>query len=122
MDEVKSMVDAMPQLLTALRAIEGAAVDHRWPRSPMGEDTIILTEITNTNTGIGVVDSLAYQVDAWSDDPDRTEELSRQADGILTGIGFLRSSYTPLSIDGFGYRKSARYSRRVDKRYMRLVD
>ena len=122
MDKIPSMVDAMPQLLTALKAIEGATVDRRWPRSQLDGDTVILTEITNNNTANRVVDSLAFQLDVWCADPDRADEISVQADEIMTGIGLRRTASQPVSIDDFGYRATKRYSRRVDKRYMRLVD
>lgn len=122
MDKIPSMVDAMPQLLAALRAIEGATVDRRWPRSQLDGDTVIITEITNNNTANSVVDSLAFQLDVWCADPDRTDEISVQADAIMTGIGFRRMASPPVSVDDFGYRATKRYSRRVDKRYMRLVD
>lgn len=118
---IESMLDPAPQLLEALRAIDGVTVTERWPMKQPEGDTLVLTEITNANTSIPVVDSLGYQVDVWSDDQDRAREIMLKADAILTGIGFLRSSAGPFSF-GNGFRKTNRYSRRVDKRFMRLID
>lgn len=118
---VESIIDAASQLLAALRAIEGVTVTENWPMKQPEGDTLVLTEITNTNTAIPVVDSLGFQVDVWSDDRDRVREIMLEADTILAGIGFRRSSAEPFSF-GSGFRKTNRYSRKVDKRSGRLID
>lgn len=121
MSDVPSMVSASVQLLTALRELD-AVVTEQWPGRELGGSTIVVQEIGNANTAIPVVDDLSYQVDVWTEDADSTRSLFAQADELITQTGFHRTMLSPLSVDGFGWRQSGRYGRRVDKRTLRLID
>lgn len=122
MNEIPSMVDATEQLLEALRAIEGVAVTEQWPRQAISGPLVTVQEISNSNTAVRAVDSLAYQVDVWAEDADTARDLAAQADEIVTGIGLRRTSAQPMVFDGRGNRRTMRYSRKVDKRTLRLID
>lgn len=121
MIETASLVSATEQLLEALRALDATVTEH-WPRKAPESSMIVLQEIGNVHTEILVVDSLSYQMDIWTTDPDTLRSLLLQADTIIAGTGFRRSMLTPMSIDGYGYHQSARYGRKVDKRTLRLID
>ncbi len=121
MTEIASMVSAQAQLLTALRTLE-ATVTEQWPERELVGPTIVVQEISNSHTAVCVVDSLSYQIDVWAEDADTVRELVGQADEIIAGIGFRRTLLAPMTVEGFGRRQTARYSRKVDKRTLRLID
>ena len=119
-----SMVSAQAQILTALRGLDelNATVSSQWPGQRLSGPTIVVQEISNTGTSISVVDSLSYQVDVWAEDADTVRSLFQRTDGVLSGMGWIRSFCPAIIRDGFGQRQTARYSRRVDKRFLRLID
>lgn len=121
MSNVPSLVSASVQLLTTLRTLDAAVVE-QWPSSELDSPTIVVQEIGNNHTSVPVVDDLSYQVDVWTEDADATRSLFAQADELITQTGFHRTMLSPLSVDGFGWRQSGRYGRRVDKRTLRLID
>ena len=121
MSGVPSMVSASEQLLEALRTLE-ATVTEQWPRRELDGPTIVVQEIGNRQTDNPLVDELSYQVDVWAGEADTVRQLVGQADDLLTETGFRRTLLTSLTADGFGRRQTARYSRKVDKRTLRLID
>lgn len=121
------MVDATPQIreqLTGLDTERDYSVFSRWPRREDTGDLITVTEITNTQTATGVVDSLAYQIDIWGTERDAIYELSPLVNKALCGIGFRRDYAGPEEPyqDGKYYRRTFRFGRKVDKRTLRLID
>lgn len=119
-----SMVSAQVQILEELRGLEGlnAAVTAQWPSRKLSGPTIVVQEISNTATDVPVVDSLSYQVDVWAEEADAVRSLFQRTDEVLSGMGWKRSFCPPITRDGFGQRQTARYSRKVDKRFLRLID
>ena len=121
------MVSAAEQLLTALRSLSDnnnnpVTVTEQWPSREVTGSAIVLQEIGNSNTSVPVVDELSYQVDVWTEAAETTRSLFAQADEVMSGIGFHRTMLAPLSVDGFGWRQTGRYGRKVDKRTLRLID
>ena len=121
MSGVPSMVSASEQLLELLRTLE-ATVTEQWPRRELDGPTIVVQEISNTATDVNVVDSLSYQVDVWAEEADTVRSLFQRVDDVISGMGWKRSFCPSLTRDGFGRRQTARYSRKVDKRTLRLID
>lgn len=121
MSNVPSLVSASVQLLTTLRTLDADVVE-QWPSNALDGPTIVVQEIGNAHTSVPVVDELSYQVDVWSEDADTTRNLFAQADELIAGTGFHRTMLSPLSVDGYGWRQTARYGRKVDKRTLRLID
>lgn len=119
---IPSKVSALHQLLDALRnEIDGAEITESWPRQQLERDTVVLSETINSQTDIDVVDQLGYQLDVWADDRDRAHELADQADAIICEVGFRRTMPGGIRHESYGFRITARYNRRVDKRFMRLI-
>lgn len=117
------MVSALADILGALREeISGAVITAQWPSRKLDSPVIVVQEINNMATEIPVVDALSYQVDVWAEEGDTVRALFGAADAYLSGRGWLRSFCPALTRDGFGCRQTARYSRRVDKRTLRLID
>lgn len=116
------MVDAFPQIKAALEALpDNPKVTATWPRAERRGPLIVVTEIGNSNTNIRVVDQLSYQLDVWADDGDVLRRLCADADAVMADIGFRRTLAQPED-DSNGFLRVFRYSRKVDKRFMRLID
>lgn len=123
-----SIIDAVPQIRAALSELETDltyTVSEQWPRALITGNLITVTEITNAGTDVGCVDRLGYQIDVWAPEADPVRELVPLVDAAVQGIGFRRDSawqLDRLTVKGGYYRKALRYSRRVDKRTLRLID
>lgn len=125
--EWTQMVDAEMQIKDALRDLDpkiSYAVSSRWPRRGDTGNLITVTEITNTQTAVAVVDNLAYQIDLWSLEADVIVTLAPLVNAALCGMGFRRDYASPAEPyqDGNFYRRTFRFGRKVDKRTMRLID
>lgn len=121
------MVDAEQQVREALSALNTELdyeVSARWPRRDDTGNLITVTEITNMQTEVSVVDHLAYQIDLWSTEADVILALVPLVNAALCGIGFRRDYAGPCELveNGFYYRKTFRFGRKVDKRTLRLID
>lgn len=120
------MVDAVPQIRALLEAAETEieySVSATWPRRTPSGNLVTVQEIANNSTGNPCVDVLGYQIDLWSDSQDAIRWLTPALDRQLTGIGLRRNYSGPILRQGdTHYRKTLRYGRRVDKRFMRLID
>lgn len=117
------MVDAFPQIREALEQLpDSPTVSERWPQKQPDGALIVVTELTNAATSTPVVDELAYQVDVWAEDEGIFRRLCAGVDEALSGIGFLRTLASPPDFYPEGHRRTFRYSRRVDKRLMRLIN
>lgn len=128
MSDYPGMVDAIPQIRQALASLDTTlpyTVSEQWPRTSITGNLITVTEITNTSTGWRCVDELAYQIDVWAAEADAVRELAPLVNDALLGIGFRRTAAQPLDRydkNGGYFRKAFRFGRKVDKRFMRLID
>lgn len=128
MSDYPGMVDAIPQVRQALASLGTTlpyTVSEQWPRTSITGNLITVTEITNTSTGWRCVDELAYQVDIWATEADAVRELAPLVNDVLLGIGFRRTASQQLDRydkNGGYFRKAFRFGRKVDKRFMRLID
>lgn len=128
MSDYPGMVDAIPQIRQALADLDTTlayTVSEQWPRASITGNLITVTEITNTSTGWRCVDELAYQVDIWATEADAVRELAPLVNDALLGIGFRRTASQQLDRydkNGGYFRKAFRFGRKIDKRFMRLID
>lgn len=126
--EWTQMVDAVPQIREALSGLEtdiSYTVLSRWPRREDGGNLITVTELTNAQTAVSVVDQLGYQIDVWGQDRDTVRKLSPLVNETLCGMGFRREyagPAEPYQDPSRYFRRTFRYGRKVDKRTMRLID
>ena len=128
MSDYPGMVDAIPQIRQALASLDTTlpyTVSEQWPRTSITGNLITVTEITNASTSWRCVDDLAYQIDVWAAEADAVRELAPLVNDALLGIGFRRTASQPLDRydkNGGYLRKALRFGRKVDKRFMRLID
>lgn len=128
MSDYPGMVDAIPQIRQALASLDTTllyTLSEQWPRTSITGNLITVTEITNTSTGWRCVDDLAYQIDVWATEADAVRELAPLVNDALLGIGFRRTASQQLDRydkNGGYFRKAFRFGRKVDKRFMRLID
>ena len=128
MSDYPGMVDAIPQIRHALASLDTTlpyTVSEQWPRTSITGNLITVTEITNASTSWRCVDDLAYQIDVWAAEADAVRELAPLVNDALLGIGFRRTASQPLDRydkNGGYFRKALRFGRKVDKRFMRLID
>lgn len=119
------MVDAADQIRAALTGLD-TAVEYRvlcrWPRTEDAGALITVTELTNSQTEIPVVDTLGYQIDLWAAERDDVDELAPLVNAALCGFGLRREYAGPTEYQNNKYRKTLRFGRKVDKRTMRLID
>lgn len=126
--EFTQMVDPVPQVKALLQGLDTEleyAVLSRWPRQEDTGNLITVTEITNAQTAIGVVDDIAVQVDIWSAQRDVIRTLAPLVNAAVCGMGLRRDYAGPIEQQPGGlwsFRKTFRFGRRVDKRTMRLID
>lgn len=128
MTDYPGMIDAIPQIRQALASLDTTltyTVSEQWPRTSITDNLITVTEITNTSTGWRCVDDLAYQIDVWAAEADAVRELAPLVNDALLGIGFRRTASQQLDRydkNGGYFRKALRFGRKIDKRFMRLID
>lgn len=128
MSDYPGMVDAIPQIRQALASLDTTlpyTVSEQWPRTSITGNLITVTEITRSSTSWRCVDDLAYQIDVWAAEADAVRELAPLVNDALLGIGFRRTASQPLDRydkNGGYFRKALRFGRKVDKRFMRLID
>ena len=128
MSDYPGMVAAIPQTRQALASLDTTlpyTVSEQWPRTSITGNLITVTEITNTSTGCRCVDDLAYQIDVWAAGADAVRELTPLVNDALLRIGFRRTASQPLDRydkNGGYFRKALRFGRKIDKRFMRLID
>ena len=124
MSDYPGMVDAIPQIRQALASLDTTlpyTVSEQWPRTPITGNLITVTEITNASTGWRCVDDLAYQIDVWAAEADAVRELAPLVNDALLGIG-ASQQLDRYDKNGGYFRKALRFGRKVDKRFMRLID
>ncbi|MCC8064165.1 MAG: hypothetical protein LIO70_03640 [Clostridiales bacterium] len=126
-EERLTMVDALPDIKAALEGLDTDityTVSAQWPRSAPTGALITITELDNAQVaGLLVVDRLSYQIDLWGTDADELRTLAPLVNAAMLSLGFLRDYAGALTMEGSSYyRKTLRFGRRVDKRWMRLID
>ncbi len=121
------MIDARVQIKELLESIEhdGLTVKMNYPKSISDVPLITFFQIGNTGTGMhSVVDNLSFQVDVWTGNFEECIDVMMKADDKMTDLGFNRDYESP---DGDSYdaseyyRKTLRYSSKVDTRTNRLI-
>lgn len=123
-----TLVDGRAQVRQALAEMEcpvSFTVQGRYPRSTQEGVLITVGEYSNTSTDCPVVDRLSYQIDLWAFDRGTVVTLSEAVNRTLLSMGFRREYAGPdeRSAEPAGYCvKTFRYGRKVDKRWMRLMD
>ena len=113
------------QALASLDTTLPYTVSEQWPRTSITGNLITVTEITNASTGWRCVDDLAYQIDVWAAEADAVRELAPLVNDALLGIGFRRTAsqqWDRYDKNGGYFRKVLRFGRKIDKRFMRLID
>lgn len=123
-----NMVDCRPAVRQALEQMPcdvSFAVRGRYPRSTQDGVLVTVSEHTNASTDCPVVDRIAYQIDLWAFDQGTVVTLSQAVNRAMIGLGFRREYAGPDEVSntpaGY-YRKTFRYGRKIDKRWMRLMD
>lgn len=127
-DAARKLVDGRPAVRQALEAIQcdvAFTVRGRYPRSTQDGVLVTVGEYTNISTDCPVVDKLSYQIDLWAFDWGTVATLSQAVNQALIELGFRREYAGPDELSGTPagyYRKTFRYGRKIDKRWMRLMD
>lgn len=121
------MIDARGQIRELLESIDhdGLKVKMSYPKSIGDVPLITFIQIVNTGTGMhSVVDNLGFQIDVWATTRDECIDIILKVDDKMTDLGFNRDYESP---DGDSYdaseyyRKTLRYSSKVDTRTNRLI-
>ncbi len=121
------MIDARGQIRELLESIDhnGLKVKMSYPKSIGDVPLITFIQIANTGTGMhSVVDNLGFQIDVWATTRDECIDIMLKVDDKMTDLGFNRDYESP---DGDSYdaseyyRKTLRYSSKVDTRTNRLI-
>nr|DAU86320.1 MAG TPA: tail component [Caudoviricetes sp.] len=121
------MIDARIQIRELLESIEhdGLTVKMNYPKSINGVPLITFFQIGNTGSGMhSVIDNLSFQIDVWTDNFDECIDITLLVDEKMIDLGFNRDYESPDSdiIDASGYyKKTLRYSSKVDTRTNRLI-
>lgn len=121
------MVDAREQILELLREIDypELKVKMQFPKQITAVPLVTYFEMTNTGTTVFFVDKISFQFDVWTETFESCIDLMQLVDKKITGLGLIRDYVSPDSdvVDASGYyRKTLRYSRKVDTRTNRLID
>ena len=122
------LVDGRAQVAEALANMEADypfALRSAFSRRSGGGEQVIWSEFSNVGTEVPVVDELTYQVTVRAEDLDRLRSLCAGVNRAMRSLGLRRSYAGEDGYDPGGtgaYTKTYRFSRRVDKRSMRLID
>lgn len=93
-----------------------------WPRASVEGEAVFWGEHSNTSTDLAVVDEVSYFVVLRARDWDRLWELSEAVNQALLELGLRRQYASPDEFDEGYCTKTFRFGRKIDKRFMRLVD
>ncbi len=122
------LVDGRGQVAEALQKMQvdcPFTLHSAYARSSGGGAQVIWREYSNVSTSISVVDELTYQVTVRGEKLDDLTELAAGVNRAMLELGFRRSYASEDGYDSGGagaYTKTYRFSRKVDKRTMRLID
>lgn len=120
------LVDLREQIKEALSAADygmEVSVRQMWPREDAEGTIVTYQEHNNRSTECPVVDFLEYQIDLWAYDRETVWKLAQKVNRVLLGIGLKRTYMGPESVENGTYeRKTMRFGRNVDKRWMRATD
>lgn len=121
-------VDARGQVKELLEGMECSVpytVRASFPKGRPEGNVVTWKEYANVSTPIPVVDEIVFQVDLWTADQESIFALSQGVNRALVGAGFARRFAGPAAWrdEGMGYyHRVLRFGRKVDKRFMRLID
>ncbi len=125
---VTALVDARGQVKQALEGMESSVsftLRASFPKGRIQGNVVTWKEYSNVSTSIPVVDEIVFQVDLWVTGGDDQAVLSQSVNRAMVGIGFRRVYAGPVEYDqnGKGFlHRVFRFGRKVDKRFMRLID
>ena len=120
-----TLVDARQQVKAALEGMHSEiAFDVRqsWPREQTDRIVITYSEYDNRSTDCPVVDALTYQIDIWCFDRETAVELAGLVNRAMLELGLKRTYMSEVMENGVFQRKTMRFGRKIDKRWMRLMD
>ncbi len=120
-----TLVDARQQVKAALEGMQSEiAFDVRqsWPREQTDRIVITYSEYDNRSTDCPVVDELTYQIDIWCFDRETAVELAGLVNRAMLELGLKRTYMSEVVENGVFQRKTMRFGRKIDKRWMRLMD
>lgn len=120
-----TLVDARQQVKVALEGMQSEiAFDVRqsWPREQTDRIVITYSEYDNRSTDCPVVDELTYQIDIWCFDRETAVELAGLVNRAMLELGLKRTYMSEVVENGVFQRKTMRFGRKIDKRWMRLMD
>lgn len=110
------------------RALEGiafpfpVAVRQSWPREAAEGVIITYQEYDNHSTACSVVDFVEVQVDLWAYDRESVRVLAGLVNRAMLEMGLKRTYMGPELMEHGTYeRKTMRFGRNIDKRWMRPV-
>lgn len=120
------LVDLRGQIRETLLAAElgeDVSVRQAWPREPSEGVIVTYQEYDNHSTDCSVVDFVEYQIDLWAFDRQTVKNLAALVNEALLGIGLKRTYMGHETLENGTYeRKTMRFGRNVDKRWMRAID
>jgi hypothetical protein len=120
------LVDLREQVKEALEQIDcdvAFSVRQSYPRERAEGVIITYNEFNNRSTDCSVVDELSYQIDIWAFDRETVVKLTEKVNRAMLELGLRRVYMGPDKSEDSKYeRKTMRFGRKIDKRFMRLVD
>lgn len=122
------LVDGRAQVAEALEHLQADCpftLSCAYARASGGGAQVIWSEFSNVSTAVPVVDELTYQVTVRAENPDDLTELSAGVNRAMLELGFRRSYGSEDGYDAGGAgacTKTYRFSGKVDKRTLRLID
>lgn len=120
------LVDLRGQVKAALEGMECEipfSVRQSWPRQAAEGVIVTYEEHDNRSTDCAVVDFVEYQVDIWAFDRETVGRLAEKVNRAMMEIGLKRTYMGAERLENGTYeRKTMRFGRNVDKRWMRAVD
>jgi hypothetical protein len=122
-----TLCDARSAVQNALAAMEPGipfTLRSGFFRAQAAGDLVVWREWANRSTDCPVVDELLFEVQILAQDTDRLRTLCDGVNAALLELGLRRVYSSPDAFDADSGRctKTFRFGRKVDKRWMRLMD
>lgn len=120
------LVDLREQIRAALLAIpypKPFAVRQHFPREPAQGTVLLYQEYDNHSTACPVVDELCYQIDVYAPDREAVSALSQLVNSSMLTLGLKRVYMGAETLaNGVQEHRILRFGRKIDKRFLRLID
>ncbi len=119
------LCDVSPAIKQALERIDcGVPFTLRrgFARGSFSAPLVVWREWSNVSTDCPVVDAFSFEVTVLAEDMDQLQTLCQGVNEALIALGLRRSYASPDKFDGQNYTKTFRFGRKIDKRFLRLVD